>query len=928
MSSRQRLLATGLLAAGAAAVALPLALVVRDLTRGPDALAGFGVYRILVLALGGALLARGADLGSADAWNHVRSWWAGSAEDRRARIGHTAGIVAQLVLLLLLIRTFEIENPAFWKLIAPLALGGCVIHHLTPPRHRLSMFLFLSLAAIWLVFDASDALWLIAVGVALVALCHLPIPFWARVAAVAVSAAALAAARVGRLPVPWSRAIWPILGSIFMFRMIVYLYDLRHEKVPATWQQRLAYFFLLPNVVFPLFPVVDYSAFRRTYYDAEDYRIYQRGIEWIFRGVLQLILYRVVYQYLVIPQGDVRTGVDIARFIVSNFLLYVRVSGQFHMIIGLLHLFGFHLPETHRKYFLASSFTDFWRRINIYWKDFMTKVIYYPVQFRLRRLGERPAMVLATLAVFVTTWALHSYQWFWLLGSFPVTITDTLFWGVLAGVLVVNSLHEARHGRKRTLGARTWTPRTLALQSLKVAATFVAISVLWSLWMSPTFADWVALWSVQRVALAPGKDALPLMLVGVVLATASTVPPGPGSARRLSGPAREPSFAWRVAISIASIAGILIIGQPSIAPRLGSRLGHTIASLRTSELNKADATQLQRGYYEDLMGVSRFNSQLWEAYMQRPPAEAWPKLDETDAVRPTNDFLKNEFVPNARLNFLGQVLTVNRWGMRDRDYERMKPPGVRRIALVGVSIDMGWGVGDEESYEALTEKRLNGDGVAGGRPAKSPVRYEILNFSIAAHTVAQHLLNLDRVLSFAPDVVMIPANGADASMMIDHVVERRAAGVPISIDTLRSAADAAGLAPAPSPEARKRLAAHQDELLQWLYVAIAKRVRERGALPVWYFVPVPNMVVSPEEIRKLSDRAAQAGFEVLDISDAYSGHDVAQLRLREFDRHPNVRGHQLLADRLYRALRDNPKILGAQPSGRVTIPPPADPSRN
>ena len=44
-----------------------------------------------------------------------------------------------------------------------------------------------------------------------------------------------------------------------------------------------------------------------------------------------------------------------------------RVSGQFHVACGMLHLFGHALPETHRRYLLAESFTDYWRRINIYW---------------------------------------------------------------------------------------------------------------------------------------------------------------------------------------------------------------------------------------------------------------------------------------------------------------------------------------------------------------------------------------------------------------------------------------------------------------------------------------------------------------------------------------------------------------------------------
>ena len=93
----------------------------------------------------------------------------------------------------------------------------------------------------------------------------------------------------------------------------------------------------------------------------------------------------------------------------------------FHLIVGMLHLFGFRLPETHRLFYLSSSFTDFWRRINIYWKDFMQKIFYYPAVFRLKHLGTTRALVIATLYVFVMTWFLHAYQWFWLRGTMRST---------------------------------------------------------------------------------------------------------------------------------------------------------------------------------------------------------------------------------------------------------------------------------------------------------------------------------------------------------------------------------------------------------------------------------------------------------------------------------------------------------------------------
>ena len=255
--------------------------------------------------------------------------------------------------------------------------------------------------------------------------------------------------RAGVVPSVVPVAIWPILGSMFVFRLVVYLYDLHYQTAPVSVTRSLSYFFMLPNVCFPLFPVVDYQSFCRHYYDEDRYHIYQVGVRWIFRGVVHLILYRILYKNWSISLYEVENAGDLVHYCLWLFLLYLRVSGQFHIIVGMLHLFGFNLAETHHLYYLSSSFTDFWRRINIYWKDFMMKIFFYPVYFRIKGWGPVVALVVSTLVVFVLTWLLHAVQWFWLRGSFLWAANDVLFWTILAALVVVNSLWEVKRGRNR-----------------------------------------------------------------------------------------------------------------------------------------------------------------------------------------------------------------------------------------------------------------------------------------------------------------------------------------------------------------------------------------------------------------------------------------------------------------------------------------------
>ena len=107
------------------------------------------------------------------------------------------------------------------------------------------------------------------------------------------------------------------------------------KKAPVPHSQRLGYFFLFPNICFPLFPVIDYQTFKRTYFDRDHAQIYQKGIDWIFRGIIHLLLYRVVYHYFVPDPLAIRDLAGVGQYVLSSFLLYLRVSGLFHLIVGI-----------------------------------------------------------------------------------------------------------------------------------------------------------------------------------------------------------------------------------------------------------------------------------------------------------------------------------------------------------------------------------------------------------------------------------------------------------------------------------------------------------------------------------------------------------------------------------------------------------------
>jgi len=59
----------------------------------------------------------------------------------------------------------------------------------------------------------------------------------------------------------------------------------------------------------------------------------------------------------------------------------------------------------------------------------------------------------------------------------------------------------------------------------------------------------------------------------------------------------------------------------------------------------------------------------------------------------------------------------------------------------------------------------------------------------------------------------------------------------------------------------------------------------------------------PEAAARQVQLAKQAGFIVLDLSNVYKGANTDSILLESWDWHPNARGHQLIAQRLYEALK-------------------------
>lgn len=841
-------------------------------------------------------------------------------------------IFVQVVLVALLLRQLDMQTAAF-RHVVYLATFGFVINHYLPQRLRLPFFALLSVGSVLMVTGASpDHLWdprsgllrggaILGLGLLLIGICHLPIGFWKRALLLLAAGGIAAIFRGGMVSAGGVAVIWPILASLFMFRVIVYLYDLSTSKERPKLSQSLAYFFLIPNVCCALFPVIDFKTFTRSHYNEPALQIYQRGVRWMGRGVVQLLIYRFIDQLVSIKASDVMNGTDLVQFLITNSFLYLKVSGQFHLFIGLILLFGFNLPETNHRYFLSSSFTDYWRRVNIYWKDFMMKVFYYPTFFKLKHLGQTKAMILATIWTFFITWALHLYQTWWLKGSATFNAPDTIFWSALAVLVIANSLWEMKRGRTRKLTTSRYSMAEALSLTLKTGATFVTISILWSLWSSDSLTVWSHAWSLADWHTLGWGAAIvcAIMLAKFVIEVLPEMKAWP-STKKLSPQAPVAIFRWEMVQCLASLSFLFLFVQPSVQTRLTAlRWQPYRDALVAGDSMSGDGAQ--RGYYERLTNADEANRQLWETLMMR---RIEPSYTGADPVRSVNDFRFREYLPSVHLPAYDTDFQTNRWGMRDREYDLQHPAGTLRIAVLGSSHVMGWGVPEDQVFTRLVETQLNQTLAQRGR-------IELLNFAINGLSPLGQMAVIDHeAAAFQPDVVLFISHTIDKQWVRRDLPRALRLNIPVTDPYLNGVLSDARITPrTPAAIADERLEPYSAELAEWSYRQIVARCRAINALPVCAFMPLPfDLPMNPSVAARQVKSLEQAGFVVLDLSQAFDGKDPRALMLNDPLKHSSVLAHQTIADALQRQLISKPAIALPRRAARLGVREDSQPERS
>jgi hypothetical protein len=794
-------------------------------------------------------------------------------------IGPLLLVTAELALAMLVVVLFQLEPS---KLIGRglfCLVPVFVAHSLLPLKFRLPLLLAATAALLFYLLGVTAAAITIGAGLLLIGLCHLPLAFRSRLLLVLVVATvfALLQGRVFHASRHLMLAM-PVLGALFMFRLLIYMYDIRHENPgAATIWQRLSYFFLLPAPLFPFFPVLDYRMFLRCYYARPAFEISQTGILWMSRGIIHLVLYRFIYHFYSPAAEYVVDLGGVMAFCLSGYLIYLRVSGLFHLIAGSLRLFGFDLPDTHRLYFFASGFSDYWKRINIYWKDFMAKLFFFPSFGMLKKLETRARVAAATAIVFVATTYLHSYQMFWLQGRFTIYETDYWFWGILGVLVILNQLYDDKNRSQRKLpGAKlVWDFKVALKLSVQTTAMFVFLCLLWSLWSSQELSVWIGVMK-QAANMSAGDLALFFGFCGAAVFLGVL-----GQYVRYRGFTifeEHPKIPRSVATTVIPLAVCAVVWVYHAKLGLPGVLGEKFDVVRIDQPNERDQNAKERSYYEGLLAAPQSD------------AESSVELKDSGA----NDIRQRLYRANLRnVEAWGAKWSTNAWGMHDKPYSKKKSAGKARIAMSGASYAVGRGVSDGKNFESVLEGQLKD--------------VEILNFAMADTSTIQRMADLDlRIRAFDPDYFMIVVHGNEMSRTIRKLASQIAGGDELTYPWLKNLVKGLGVSPeTEEADIIRALNPKSKEIMEWTYGRIAAICKEEGIKPLWVFLPLvraQNQLLLAEETGVI---ARAAGIETIVLDNAYGAHSPEELRVSEQDYHPNELGHRMIAKRLGEKLKES-----------------------
>jgi hypothetical protein len=360
-------------------------------------------------------------------------------------------------------------------------------------------------------------------------------------------------------------------------------------------------------------------------------------------------------------------------------------------------------------------------------------------------------------------------------------------------------------------------------------------------------------------------------------------------------------------------------------PERWTTLRSVLASVRSPELNRAEREIHAAGYYEGLIGgaggAEGARGELALRLLGKP--NGWVRFNDAGVSRLLpGDFLQFELLPSVRRTLFGQPFVTNSHGMHSPEVTLEKPEGTYRVVILGASMDMGWGVGYEQTYSYLLQEWLGRHSRRQGFDSER--RFEVLNFAVAAYSPLQRLETLRRkALAFHPDLVIYSATMLDLRLTEIHLCDALRSKADMTYDFVRATLDDAGIAPTKQlvdaegklvfkDEIKTKLQPYYWDLYDATLGALAGECRSAGVPLVVLIVPRVGKSDAPsvraEPVARFKSLADHHALPVFDLSGTFDRFDPARLEIAAWDDHPNALGHRRLFLALARSLVKDEKL--------------------
>lgn len=247
----------------------------------------------------------------------------------------------------------------------------------------------------------------------------------------------------------------------------------------------------------------------------------------------------------------------------------------------------------------------------------------------------------------------------------------------------------------------------------------------------------------------------------------------------------------------------------------------------------------------------------------------------------------------------GYEFKTNSFGLRDKDYEFVKPKKTFRIALLGGSYEMGSGVDNKDVFESLLELKLN------ALATDSLINnYEIFNFAAGGFYSIQHVeLCHTKVFQYTPNAVMYIAHSGEKWRLINTFANLIGQGKNLKYPLLIFIKNKAGIKQTMSKaEMQRRLEPYGDVLIKWAYSEISKLCYENNCKAIWVYLPATADIIDKKEFDFIKAIGDECHFLQLDLTGVYDSVNKREIVVSEWDTHPNDKGHRLIADKLFKEM--------------------------